>query len=179
MRQDAAFKQAQKRFFQNEVSDTASQYNLNAGKFFDNGSAAGGKPDPAKTLGATFQGVQDRVVPANMDGDRFKRDTAAFVGDDYEARSTGSVFQANKAAFFGEEKPKAGFKIAATKGVSGQQANINTKSGLYKKDEANFYGADKFEVESQGTQFQQNAAAFMGTDAPKTGERPFKIDKNA
>ena len=35
-RNDPAFKQAHKRFFQNEVSDTASQFNLNAGKFFEN-----------------------------------------------------------------------------------------------------------------------------------------------
>ena len=55
----------------------------------------------------------------------------------------------------------------------------NTKSGVFKKDQANFFGADKFEVESQGTQFQCNAAAFMGTAMPNSGERPYKIDKNA
>ena len=33
------------------------------------------------------------------------------------------------------------------------------------------------EVASQGTQFQQNAARFMGMEEiPATGERPFKID---
>lgn len=56
---------------------------------------------------------------------------------------------------------------------------VNTKSGMYKKDAAAFYGDEKFEIESQGTQFQQNYANFMGTDVPKTGERPFKLDKNA
>ena len=50
---------------------------------------------------------------------------------------------------------------------------------MYKKDAAAFMGTDKFEVESQGTQFQRNAAAFIGTDMPASGERPFKIDKNA
>ena len=59
-------------------------------------------------------------MPSNMDGERYKRDTAAFVGDEVEARSNGSIFNANKAAFYGEEKPKPGFKIAPTKGVQGQ-----------------------------------------------------------
>ena len=115
MREDPAFKQAQKRFFQNEVSDTASQYNLNASKFFDNGNQA--KPNPANTIGEKFQGVQDRIVPANANGEHYKRDQAKFTGDDFEARSTGSIFQANKAAFYGEDKPQPGFKIAATGGV--------------------------------------------------------------
>ena len=55
----------------------------------------------------------------------------------------------------------------------------NTKGGMYRKDAAAFYGDEKFEVESQGTQFQMNAAAFLGTDAPTSGQRPVKIDKNA
>jgi len=42
---------AQKKFFQEQVSDTASQYKLNTSKFFDGGL---GKTDPSKALGDTF-----------------------------------------------------------------------------------------------------------------------------
>lgn len=52
MRNDPAFKQAQKKFFQNEVSDTASQYNAAASKFFDGGNQ--GPINPEKTLGDKF-----------------------------------------------------------------------------------------------------------------------------
>lgn len=38
-------------------------------------------------------------------------------------------------------------------------------------------GTDHHEVESQGSQFQRNAAHFMGTATPAVGERPFKIEK--
>ena len=88
-----------------------------------------------------------------MDGERFKRDTANFYGEDAEARSTGSHFKANQATFFGGDKPKQGFKITANAGGTASGAQVNTKSGMYRKDAAAFYGDDKFEVESQGTQF--------------------------
>lgn len=95
-------------------------------------------------------------------------------------RSTGSAFIANKQAFYGQEKAQTGFKIQATTGPAQPTGPpVNTKGGIYRKNAAAFYGDDKFEVESQGTQFQQNAAAFLGTDAPGSGERPFKLDKNA
>jgi hypothetical protein len=55
MKNDPAYKQAAKKFFQNEVSDTASAYNLNTGKFFDGG--AQGKLNPGNTIGDKFQGV--------------------------------------------------------------------------------------------------------------------------
>ena len=116
-------------------------------------------------------------MPANMEGDRYQRDTAKFFGEEQAARSTGSVFNANKAAFYGEEKAQTGFKIQAAAQTQAGPA-VNTKSGTYKKDAAAFYG-DKWEASSQGTNFQKNAAAFMGTDQPGSGERPFKIDKNA
>ena len=114
-----------------------------------------------------------------MEGDRFQRDQARFYGVDHVAKSTGSQFRANEAAFYDGEKPQGGFKIQATSGVTQTGAQVNTKSGIYRKDAAAFFGDDKFEVESQGTQFQQNAAAFLGTDMPASGERPFKLDKNA
>lgn len=110
-----------------------------------------------------------------MEGDRYQRDTAKFFGQEQDARSTGSVFHANKAAFFGEEK-KTGFQIAAPAQTQAGPT-VNTKSGVFKKDTAGFYGADKWEASSQGTNFQRNAAAFLGTDMPNSGERPFKIDK--
>ena len=110
-----------------------------------------------------------------MEGDRYQRDTAKFFGQEQDARSTGSVFHANKAAFFGEEK-KTGFQIAAPAQTQAGPT-VNTKSGVFKKDTAGFYGADKWEASSQGTNFQRNAAAFLGTDMPNSGERPFKIEK--
>ncbi len=111
VREDPAFKQAQKRFFQNEVSDTASQYNAAAAKFYDGG--ASGKLNPGNTIGNKFQGVQDQIVPANMEGERYKVDQAKFYGDEAEVRSQGSVFQANKQAFYGQDKGTTGFKIQA------------------------------------------------------------------
>lgn len=146
-------------------------------KFFDNGN--GGKVNVQDTIGDKFQGVQNRIVPANMEGERFQRDQAKFFGEDAETRSQGSVYQANTAAFYGTDKAATGFKIQASQGVTQTGPAVNTKSGMFKKDAAAFYGHDKFEVESQGTQFQRNAANFMGTDLPESGQRPFKIDKNA
>ena len=54
---------------------------------------------------------------------------------------------------------------------------VNEKSGLYKKDVAKFHGVDRYETESQGTHFQQNAARFIGMEEmPQTGERPIKVE---
>ena len=94
-------------------------------------------------------------MPANMEGERFQKDNAAFFGEEAKVRSQGSAFQANQAVFFGGERPTGGFKITATAGA-GQSSGpaVNTKSGVFKKNQAAFYGDDKFEVESQGTQFQ-------------------------
>ena len=149
MRNDPQFKQAQKRFFQNDVSDTASQFNAAQAKFFDGG--ANGRLNAANTVGDKFQNVQDCIVPAN--GQRYNNDKAAFFGADADARSTGSAFMANTAAFYGQEKPKPGFSIKAG-AAAPQTSNVNAKSGVFRKDAAAFYGDDKFEVESQGTQFQ-------------------------
>lgn len=113
MRNDAGFKQAQKRFFQNEVSDSGSQYNAAQAKFFDGG--ASGKLHTGNTVGDKFQNVQDNIVPVK--GQRYDNDKAAFFGADVETRSTGSAFMANNAAFYGQEKPKPGFKIQATSGA--------------------------------------------------------------
>ncbi len=52
VREDPAFKQAQKKFFQNDVSDTASQYNAAASKFFDGGNQ--GKLNAGNTIGNKF-----------------------------------------------------------------------------------------------------------------------------
>ena len=94
--------------------------------------------------------MQDRIVPANMEGERYRGDQARFFGEEAEVRSTGSAFMANQAVFFGGDKPKGGVKIqAAAQTQTGAQ--VNQKSGLYKRDAAAFYGDDKFEVESQGT----------------------------
>lgn len=53
IREDPTFKHNQKRFFQNEVSDTASQYKANANKFFNGGHE--GKAVPENTIGDKFQ----------------------------------------------------------------------------------------------------------------------------
>ena len=41
---------------------------------------------------------------------------------------------------------------------------------------AQFHG-EKFEVSSQGSIFQKNAANFYGIEQPRKGERPFEIRK--
>lgn len=127
------------------MSDTASQYQAAANKFFDGGNQ--GKINPANTIGDKFQKIQDHIVPGNMEGERYQKDQAAFFGEEAEVRSQGSAFQANQAVFFGGERPTAGFKITATAGAN-QGPTVNTKSGVFKKDAAAFYGDDKFEVES-------------------------------
>jgi len=53
----------------------------------------------------------------------------------------------------------------------------NHKSGAYKKSAAAFFGEANVETESQGTNFQRNAAHFMGMSTPLEGARPFKIEK--
>lgn len=98
------------------MSDTASQFELAAGKFFEVGSKS--KVDPRTTLGNKFQNVQNNIVPANMEGERYKTSNAAFFGEQAEVRSQGSVFEANKAVFFGGERPHPGFKIQAKAGVT-------------------------------------------------------------
>lgn len=42
-----------------------------------------------------------------------------------------------------------------------------------------FFAVEKAETESQGSQFQRNAAAFLDAECPASGERLVTIDKNA
>lgn len=88
----------------------------------------------------------------NPEGEQFKVSAAAFHGEDYQSPVVNAA----------QPKPE-----------------VNTNTGLYKKDARQFYGADKAETESQGSCFQKNAAVFMDTNMPGPGERPFKIDRNA
>ena len=60
-----------------------------------------------------------------MEGEGFKKDTAHFFGEASEVRSQGSVFEANKAAFFAGERPSAGFKIKATGGITSKDVAVN------------------------------------------------------
>jgi hypothetical protein len=46
-----------------------------------------------------------------------------------------------------------------------------------RRAQAAFMGTSFQETESQGSQFQRNAAHFMGVPTPVQGERPFKVDK--
>ena len=149
LKNDPAFKLAQKKFFQENVSDSASQYNMATSKFFDDGNT--GKVSVENTIGNKFQNVQAKIVPTNMEGEMYKRNEAKFYGEDAETRSQGSAFQANQTAFYGGEKAATGFKIQASQGLTQNGPQVNTKSGMFKKNEAAFYGNDKFEVESQGT----------------------------
>ena len=86
-----------------------------------------------------------------MDGERYQKDNANFHGEEAEVRSTGSVFHANKAAFFVGDKPRGGFKITATIGLAQTGPTVDIKSGVYRKNAAAFYDDEKFEIESQGT----------------------------
>ena len=85
------------------------------------------------------------------DGERYNRDRANFFGDDSAndpaRQSTGSIYKANQAAFFGQEKPQPSFTINAGKRAQ-PATHVNTKSGVFRKDAAGFFGDDKFEVES-------------------------------
>ena len=92
-----------------------------------------------------------------MESEIYKRNAAAFLGEEAELKSTGSVFKQNLNRFHGLEPEAAKFKIAAKPGQANEasaNANVNLKSGLYKKSIANFHGVDKVETESQGTHFQ-------------------------
>lgn len=85
------------------------------------------------------------------DGERYQRDAANFFGDetanDPARQSSGSIYKANQAAFFGEERPQPGYTIKAGQAAQ-KPSNVNTKSGVYRKDAAAFFADDKFEVES-------------------------------
>lgn len=71
-----------------------------AAKFYsDTGNM--GKVNPGKALGETFQRVQESCVPANITSEIYMKNTGAFVGDDVEVRSSGSVFNRNKNEFYG------------------------------------------------------------------------------
>lgn len=109
-----------------------------------------GANDATKTnVGGKFGAVQAKINP---DAEKFKMSAAAFAGEAYQPPVI-------------RESPR--------------KEPVNTNTGLYKKDAKKFYGVDKAETESQGSQFQHNAALFLGTDMPAPGERPIKIDKNA
>ena len=57
-----------------------------------------------------------------------------------------------------------------------ESANTIHKGGVYKKNEAAFYGekmSDK--PSSKGSVFQRNAAHFYGYETPLTGQRPFEV----
>jgi hypothetical protein len=81
----------------------------------------------------------------------------------------------NSALFHGQEVSGPKIKINATKQNVQQAANTN--GGAYKKNAAAFFGEANVETESQGTNFQRNAAHFMGMATPTEGQRPFKIEK--
>ena len=132
------------------------------------------------------------MLSSSGGGDLFKavQDSVCFSTTKLAAENhhldNNARYQMDKAVFFGDDKPKnevvgLGARAKTTKPC---ERNINNnlmkQSGLYRKDRAAFFDDQKFEVSSQGTQFQHNAAAFMGiAKMPKSGERPFKLDKIA
>ena len=112
-----------------------------------------------------------------MSSELYNRNQGNFVGEEIEIKSNGSIFNNNLKRFHGLDTETAKFKIDA-KPSAQQQTTVNMKSSLYKKDEAAFHGTDKFEKESQNTEFQQNAAKFLGMDTvPQSGERIVTIEK--
>ena len=111
MKNDSKFAKDSKVFFGGDVEDSKSAYGRAANAFYDQGSTSGARMDPQKTLGGKFENVQDRIVPANMNSELYKRDQAGFVGEEMELRSTGSVYQNNLKRFHGVDTETAKFKI--------------------------------------------------------------------
>lgn len=169
------FKQNMKKFYGVEQSETQSNYNNAANRFYDVTDHKE-RLNPKNTINEKFQNVQDNVE-INKGSEQYKRNNAAFHGQDFEVKSQGSVFQKNLHAFHGHEM-KQDYRIApAAQTQSALQ--VNTNSGHYKKDAAAFYNTKHCESESQGSVFQRNAANFYDEDVPAHGERPYKIDKHA
>ena len=149
MKNNSMFAKDSKVFFGGEASETNSNYGRAAQAFYGNNGVQAGA-DASKTLGGKFESIQDRIVPANMKSELYKRNTGNFAGEEVELLSNGSVFKNNLNKFHGLDTETAKFKIE-DKPVQAKKVTVNEKSGLYKKDAANFHGADKFEIESQGT----------------------------
>ena len=111
MRTNSQFVKNSKVFFAGEASETASQYDRAvAGFFADSGH---GKVDPTKVLGGKFNDVQERIVPANMDSEVYKRNYASFNGDEHETKSQGSIFKNNLSKFHGVDPEPAKFKVTS------------------------------------------------------------------
>ena len=85
-----------------------------------------------------------------MNSELYQRNKGYFVGEEVEVQSSGSVFKNNLNRFHGLDTETAKFKIE-DKPAQPKRMSVNDKSGIYKRDAANFHGADKFEIESQGT----------------------------
>ena len=112
-----------------------------------------------------------------MGSELYNRNQGNFIGEEIEVKSNGSIWKNNLQRFHGLDTETAKFKIGAQPSAQ-HQSTVNMKSSLYKKDEAAFHGTDKYEKESQNTEFQQNAAKFLGMDSvPQSGERIVKIEK--
>lgn len=90
-----------KKFYGLEQSDTQSNYNNAANHFYDVTDHQE-RLNPKNTIADRFQNVQDNVE-INKNSESFKRNNAAFHGQDYEVKSQGSVFQRNLHAFHGQE----------------------------------------------------------------------------
>jgi hypothetical protein len=79
------FSKNTKLFYGEQVSDTKSEYDRNAVKFF------GDSQGKAATLGDGFMKVQTSVE-VNKNSELYKRNTAQFFGDKFETQSNGSHF---------------------------------------------------------------------------------------
>ena len=94
-----------------------------------------GANDPKKAdVGDKFGAVQATVDPQR---EAYRKSAAAFAGESYQAPQINAPTPSK---------------------------NIDTKTGTFKADAKKFYAIEKAETESQGSQFQRNAAAFMDTD---------------
>jgi len=71
---------------------------------------------------------------------------------------------------------KVTFELKAKKEDEKEQKQMDTEGGLYKRNEARFFGEKQEDrSSSRGSVFQKNAAHFYGYDTPSHGERPFDV----
>lgn len=106
-----------------------------------------------------------------------KRNAKLFY--DGQVSESSTVYRANAGKFFDNGGNELGDKFKHVNESRKPEANGNKTdvSKLNRKDVANFLGTDYHETESQGSQFQRNAAHFMDCPTPARGDRPFKIEK--
>ena len=155
MRNDREFKYHQNKFYAQSVGDQSEMADAKRQFYKDDGQPA----------------VDN---PIKRNSQHFKKDQAKFYNESYVPSDTqsqkGSIFKGDANNFYatGGNDKKA-------------KKTVDQKAQHFKRDQAKFFGqtyvpSDK--SSEKGSIFQQNAAAFYETAAPKSGERPFKIKQD-